>query len=200
MRRRALLPAIVTRYYITDSSQFDSIPDLLACIAKNAAAGVEMIQIREKHLPDRELAALVRAAMRIRGNSRLLVNSRTDIAIACGACGVHLPSSSIAPSEIRRMVLPDFLIGMSCHDTEELRCAEDEGASFAVYGPVFAPLSKSGGAPPIGLDGLHEGCQAVRMPVLALGGITWGSVEDCMRQGAAGVAGITLFQQEAGLN
>ena len=83
---------------------------------------------------------------------------------------------------------------MSCHSVEETRRAEEEGADFVVFSPVFAPLSKTSPLPPHGLDGLAQACRAVRIPVLALGGVTWSNAGSCVAAGAAGVAGITLFQ------
>jgi len=179
------------RYYITDRKQAGGVVALLDCIARNA--GVDWIQIREKDLPARELSDLVWRALAVAGSSKVLVNSRVDVALACGAHGVHLPAGSIAPREWRRIVPAGFLIGVSCHTLDELRAAE--GADFAVYGPVFRPLSKEDPRPPLGLEGLREGCRAARVPVLALGGLTWQNAAECVAAGAAGVAGITLFQR-----
>ena len=183
------------RYHITDRKQIGGTEQLLACIERNAAAGVEMVQLREKDLSARELAALVRAALRVCGTARVLVNSRVDLALACGAHGVHLPADSPGTSAWRRLTPSGFLIGVSCHEVEELRRAEGEGADFAVFGPVFRPLSKADTRTPIGLDGLRAGVATVRMPVFALGGVTDENAAWCVAAGAAGVAGITLFQR-----
>lgn len=182
------------RYAITDRQQT---PDLLATIRNNLADGVDWIQIREKDMPTRELAALVRAALALPNPraTRILVNTRADIAIACHAHGAHLTSDSPPPSEFRRIAPPGFLIGVSCHTESELIRAESEGADFAVYGPVFPPRSKAPTTPPIGLAGLAAGCQSVIMPVLALGGITTENAASCIEAGAAGIAAITLFQR-----
>jgi len=169
------------RYCITDS---------VDVAAKAAGDGVEMIQIRAKQLSARDLTDLVRGAVAIPG-ARILVNTRTDVALACDAQGVHLPAGSIAPSTIRRIAPAGFLIGVSCHSVEELRAAENEGADFAVFGPVFASVTKS--VVPIGVEALRIAVASVRLQVYALGGVTAANAALCIEAGAAGVAGISLF-------
>ncbi len=172
----------MTRYCITDSVD----------VARRAADnGVEMIQVRAKELSARELSSLVRAVMRVAQNSRILVNTRTDIALACGARGVHLPAGSMAPDTIRRIAPTAFLIGVSCHTIDELRAAEREGADFAVYGPVFPSVTKP--LLPIGIAAFREAAASVRLPVYALGGVTVENAPACVTAGAAGIAGISLF-------
>ncbi len=172
----------MNRYCITDS---------LAISERAAREGVEMIQIRAKELSARHLADLVRSVLRVASRSQILVNTRTDVALACGAHGVHLPAGSMSPLTVRRITPAGFLIGVSCHTIEELRAAEREGADFAVYGPVFPSITKS--LTPIGLDAFHEAASAVRLPVYALGGVTAENAAQCIAAGAAGVAGISLF-------
>lgn len=184
------------RYYITDRKHVGGLERLQAHIAAQLTQGIEWIQIREGDLPDRELTAFVRSVLSLPNphGTRFLINSRTDIALLCKSHGLHLPAGSLSPREIRRITPAGFLIGASCHTTEEVHRAEEEGADFAVYGPVFPPLSKASERPPAGLGGLAEACRGVSIPVLALGGITWDNADSCLRCGAAGVAGITMFQ------
>jgi thiamine-phosphate pyrophosphorylase len=170
------------RYCITDS---------LDVAGRAARDGVEMIQIRAKQLSARDLTDLARGAVALRGGSPILVNTRIDVALACGAQGVHLPAGSVAPGLIRRITPPGFLIGVSCHTVEELRAAENEGADFAVYGPVFETVTKS--VVPIGLEALRLATASVRLPVYALGGVTAANASLCIEAAAAGVAGISLF-------
>jgi thiamine-phosphate pyrophosphorylase len=195
-------------YYITDRRQFpgeraEQERRLLAKIGECAAAGVEYIQLREKDLDARALEALALKAMAAIGGSRtqLLINSRTDVALACGAHGVHLPANDLAASEVRsifaRAGRNEPVIGVSTHSAAEVASAEAHGASFAVFGPVF---EKSGLASREGLEQLRKICHRTEaaqppMPVWALGGVTLENAQRCALAGAAGIAGIRLFQQ-----
>jgi thiamine-phosphate pyrophosphorylase len=186
----------VLRCYITDRLQLPSREALLEAIVRNVAAGIDWIQIREKDLSARDLFDLVQCvrALPNSGATKILLNTRVDVALAAGAAGAHLPSGSPPPRRWRAITPPDFLIGVSCHALDQARAAEQEGADYVLFGPVFAPRSKSPDLPPCGLDRLAEAARAVSIPVLALGGITKENASQCTSTGAAGVAAITLFQ------
>ena len=154
-------------YYITDRRQFagdaqEQEQRLLAKIAECAAAGVEYIQLREKDLEVRALENLAHKAMAAIGGSRtqLIINGRTDVALACGAHGVHLPANDLSASEVRsifaRAGRSEPVIGVSTHSAAEVASAESHGASFAVFGPVF---EKGGSANAAGLE--HCGRSAI---------------------------------------
>jgi thiamine-phosphate pyrophosphorylase len=186
------------RCYITDrrilrASQPQADAMGLLAIERNIKAGIEWIQIREKDLEASALAGLIRS-ISDRGATKLIVNTRLDVALATGCAGVHLPGGSVAPSRLRPIVPAGFLIGVSCHTIEEVRIAELEGADYVFFGPVFAPLSKDSDLAPRRLDGLAEAAAAVQIPVLALGGITRDNTVACVQAGAKGVAGISMFQ------
>jgi thiamine-phosphate pyrophosphorylase len=180
------------RCYITD---LRNVRDPLAMIACNLDR-TDWIQIREKDLSSKALSELVQAALALPNpqGAKILVNTRADVAIAAGAAGVHLPSHSPPPRHWRPIAPPNFLIGVSCHSVEEVRAAEEEGADYVFFGPVFTPLSKATAQPAQGLDQLARAAAAVRIPVLGLGGITHGNAAACISTGASGVAGISLYQ------
>jgi len=180
---------------------------LLDKIVECTAAGVDYIQLREKDLSTRALEELANKATAALAGSqtKLLINSRTDVALACGAHGVHLPSNDLPASEVRaifsvvnqaRVNTAWPIIGVSAHSAAEVAYAEAHGADFAVFAPVFA---KGSTANPEGLERLRQICSRSQtassaMPVFALGGITLQNAHLCLEAGAQGIAGIRLFQ------
>ncbi len=213
-------------YYIGDRTQFSG-PEsvrrerLLEKIAEAARCGVDYIQLREKDLPARQLEALASEALRVIAENGLrktrkrepgtclLINSRSDVAFAAGASGVHLRSDDISPSEVRRiwnrgarpassslpagaLPPPHATVVVSCHTSREVARAAEQGADFAAVAPVF---EKRDSPPkfPEGLETLRQACRH-QIPVFALGGVTLANAGICRDAGAAGIAAIRLFQ------
>jgi thiamine-phosphate pyrophosphorylase len=206
-------------YYITDRMQLGDKEDsrcrkLLEKIEAATSAGVDCIQLRERDLTARDLERLatqsVEVVRRTKSKTKLLINSRVDVALAAGADGVHLRSDDVAASEARAIWAKsagrsDCTIAVSCHSLEEVLRAEAHGADFVVLGPVFGKQGSVGS--PLGVEAITrivrrggpvdrkvEAGQTLRMPVIALGGITVENAAECQHAGAAGIAGIRLFQ------
>ena len=209
-------------YFITDRKAFATDEPtrrrrLLEKIAEAARAGVDYIQLREKDFPTRELESLaqeavqvIREAKKLAPNPKplvpvLLINSRTDVAMAVGADGVHLRAEDVTPKEVKEIwekcgarapagVSPRRpMIAVSCHSPAEVKEAAAEGATFAVFAPVFEKKDLPG-ANATGLSQLSEACKA-SIPVLALGGVTLENAKSCLEAGASGIAAIRLFQE-----
>ena len=169
---------------------------VIAAAATAARAGVDVVQVRERGLEDAWLFAL---AVSIRDatagtDARVLVNDRVDVALAAGAAGAHLPGRAVSCARARTIVPDGFLLGRSVHSVDEAMAAEGEGGcDYLLFGTVFESRGKAPGHPVAGLDALARVCTAVRLPVLAIGGVTLARVPDVVKAGAAGVAAIGLF-------
>jgi len=191
----------VTRCLVTDRRRLcpgaDSAAAALACLVEQArratAAGVDLIQIRERDLEAAALAALVSEIVAVtRGSTtRVVVNDRIDVALASGADGVHLRGDSVAVEAARRLLAAPLLVGRSVHNVDEARAAS--GADYLIAGTVFSSPSKPDAAELLGLDGLRAIVRATSVPVLAIGGITSDRIADVLATGAAGIAAIGLF-------
>jgi thiamine-phosphate pyrophosphorylase len=156
-------------------------------------AGIDMIQVRERGLDDGALASLVTELVRLtRGTStRVIVNDRLDVALACRADGVHLRGDSIPPEAARSIAPEGFLIGRSVHREQEAKALA--GVDYLIAGTVFPTSSKPGLTEWLGVEGLARICRSAAVPVLAIGGVTADRLPDVAAAGAAGIAGIGLF-------
>jgi thiamine-phosphate pyrophosphorylase len=201
--------------YVTDRNVLAE-PSLLAeQISRAVSAGIDWIQIREKDLSARELLELAREAVKVAHGTatRIIVNDRLDVALAAGAGGVHLGEASMPVAKVsewrrdaasknetaREHSLREFLIGASCHSVEAVRAAERDGTDYVIFGPVFSTPSKEKFGPSLGINRLAEASKAVRIPVLAIGGITEANARECFDVGASGIAAIRMFSGELDL-
>jgi thiamine-phosphate pyrophosphorylase len=207
-------------YYITDRTQladdeFSRSRRMLEKIAEAARSRVDFVQLREKDLSARALEKLAVDAVKAIAQAspdpnefrtKLLINSRSDVAIAVGAAGVHLRSNDISAAEARaiaraaqvsnsRSASDKFLVSASCHTPDEVARAASDSADFAVFAPVFEKRDVPG-AILTGVDALRAASR-YSIPVLALGGVTLENARLCFEAGVAGIAGIRLFQENS---
>jgi thiamine-phosphate pyrophosphorylase len=170
-------------------------PGAARWFADLAAAGVDAVQLREKHLADLTLYQLALAARTALPHPiRLLVNGRADVALAAGADGVHLPADGLPAGALRARLGERLLLGVSTHRLEEVERARRLGADYVVFGPIYETPAKAGHAGPLGPRALARAA-AVGIPVYALGGVTLERFAEIAAAGAAGIAAIRLFQR-----
>jgi thiamine-phosphate pyrophosphorylase len=157
------------------------------------AAGAAAIQLRDKDAPPRRLLGLARRlrAVTARHGALLVVNDRLDVALAAGADGVHLGPGDVPVAAARRVVPDGFLLGHSTDDPDVARRAEAEGADYLGCGTVFPTTSKEDAGAVIGVGGLAAVARAVRIPVLAIGGVNADRAALLDGSGACGVAVIS---------
>jgi thiamine-phosphate pyrophosphorylase len=194
------MPRPFKLYYITDRRGLEGAA-LPGHLREAVDAHVDIIQIRERDLGSRDLVNLVENAVSYaRATGTLItVNDRLDIALAIGAAGVHLGTHSMPAARVRAVIPKGFLMGVSCHSIEDVLRAESAGADYVLLGPIFETPSKLAYGPPLGLSMLSEATARTTIPVFALGGITVDRAMQCLGAGAAGLAGIRIFQDPASL-
>ncbi|MFA5517183.1 MAG: thiamine phosphate synthase [Desulfuromonadales bacterium] len=160
-------------YLITDRTRVFG-GDLLPAVERALAGGVRAVQLREKDLPAGELFALAEKMRSLtrRFDARLLINDRLDVALAVDADGVHLGGGALPAAAARRLLGPQRLIGVSTHALSEVHAADQAGADFVTFGPVYPTPSKAAYGPPLGLAALRQACRNAPLPVFPLGGIT----------------------------
>jgi thiamine-phosphate pyrophosphorylase len=183
-----------TLYLITDRKQVrrSSLAEVIEAALKG---GVKAVQLREKDLSSRALYIAAREIKTLtsRHGAKLLINDRVDIALAVDADGVHLGGESMPVSAARKIIGSERLIGVSCHDRASALNAQEEGADFITFGPVYFTRSKERYGDPVGLDALAETAGLLHIPVFALGGIKRENVRDVIDRGARGVGLISAI-------
>jgi thiamine-phosphate pyrophosphorylase len=191
---------------VTDRRRLSTGPDaidrLVDLVGAAARAGIDLIQVRERDLEGRDLAALVTRCLSAAGRSatKVLVNDRIDIATATGAHGVHLRGDSVSVAAARLLLGEQALVGRSVHVIDEVAAAAN-GADYLIFGALYQTVSKDAGHPTACLDDLRSVCRvASGVPILAIGGITVPRASDVARAGAAGIAGIGIFIPPPGVS
>ncbi len=148
--------------------------------------GVRMLQLREKHLPDRELQAIARQMREVTAGTatRFIVNDRVDIALSCGADGVHLGQDDLPYREARRIAGPDMMIGLSTHSLAQARDALALRPDYIGFGPVWPTPAKQIADQAVGTDMLREALALSDVPVVAIGGIFPENIDLILEAGA----------------
>jgi thiamine-phosphate pyrophosphorylase len=187
------LPVDFKLYLITDRKQ-TAMP-LIQAVRLALEGGVRAVQVREKDLPIRELLALAQElrALTKEFGARLFINDHVDIAVAVDADGVHLGHQSLPASAIRNLVGKTMMIGVSTHTVEEVRVAEQAGADFVTFGPIFETPSKVHLGGPVGLEALKEVKRVVDIPLFGLGGIKGKNIGHVLWAGAYGIGMISAI-------
>ncbi|MCD6582768.1 MAG: thiamine phosphate synthase [Desulfuromusa sp.] len=182
-------------YLITDRHQVPKERQLLEVIEELLQAGVRMVQLREKDLTAAELYPLAQELRSLthRYKSLLLINDRVDLALAIGADGVHLGGHSLPIISARKILGSNYLIGASTHSAAEVKSAQNQGADFVTYGPIYFTPSKAAYGEPVGIESLRNICNTSKIPVYALGGIKANNTKEILQAGAHGVAMISAL-------
>jgi len=187
-----LLPSL---YLITDRQQIQEGHQLIGVVEELLQAGIKMIQLREKDLSAAELYPLAKELRTLthQHKSLLLVNDRIDLAQAVGADGVHLGHHSLPIKMARKILGLNSLIGASTHSVAEIESAQNQGADFVTYGPVYFTPSKAIYGAPTGIESLQDVCKKCKIPIYALGGIKANNIQATLQAGAHGVAMISAL-------
>ncbi len=188
-------PAIDFNIYLITDRKGTGGRSLATVVEEALKGGVKAVQLREKDLSGRELYELALEMREItsRYGAGLFINDRVDVCLAVDADGVHLGEKSL-PAGIARKLLGDSkLIGVSCHGPAGAIAAQDGGADFITFGPVFHTPSKAGYGPPLGIGSLREVTAQIRVPVFAIGGLNGGNAREVIAAGASGIALISAI-------
>lgn len=181
-------------YLVTDRNQTAG-RDLLWVLEQALDGGVKAIQLREKDLSGRDLFSLAERSHKLcqAYDAALFINDRIDVAMAVDAAGVQLSQTSLPVITTRALLGPQKLIGVSTHSLRETKEAEQAGADFVLFGPVYFTASKAAYGAPQGLPALKTIVDNISLPVYAIGGITPENIESTKKLGVRGVALISAI-------
>ena len=181
-----------TLYAITESSLPEE--DLLSRVKQIVKGGATCLQLREKNISSREfLNRAIQLRKVIPSDVSFIVNDRVDIAVICGADGVHLGQDDIPLPSARKIMGEDKIIGVSTHNLEQAKKAEAEGADYIGVGPVFSTSTKPDALHPVGCEMIRCIKKEVKIPVVAIGGICPENLKEVLEAGADGVAVISAI-------
>ncbi len=175
-------------YAITDRKKYNSLEDT---VKKLLDKGIRMFQIREKDLPAGELYRFTEKFLKLTQgyDVHIFINDRVDIALMFDLDGVHLPENSF-DVEVVKSNFPNLIVGKSCHSLECAKKAEENGADYVIYSPIFKVEGKG---EPQGIEKLKEVVNLLNIPVYALGGINKNNIQQVLETGVYGIAGIRTF-------
>lgn len=194
MTSKLILPHL---YPIVDASCFDDDHALLQFAEDLLAAGVTLVQYRNKQGSARQMLSHARELRRIAGNrARLIMNDRADLCLAADFHGVHVGQDDLPPEAVRRIVGNGLWVGVSTHNPEQLREVESTDADYVAIGPVFVTGSKANPDPVVGLEGVRAARSMTRKPLVAIGGITRANARSVIEAGADSVAVISDVVRE----
>ncbi len=184
-------------YLITDGQLpgSDTTANLLKRTEGALRGGVRLVQLREKSLTEAELLTVALKLRELTSAYRagLIINNSIEVALKCGADGVHLPQAGLCVNAAREALDAGALIGLSTHSIEEAKKAQKEGADFITFGPVYFTKSKARYGEPVGIKRLEEAAKQVNIPLFGLGGIGPAQVEEVLEAGAAGIGLISAI-------
>jgi thiamine-phosphate pyrophosphorylase len=181
-----LFPALYAILDATPNRTTDSLVSLVGTLAKS---GVQLIQVRAKHLSARHFQEIVSALLAgAPANIKIIINDRPDIASIANAAGVHLGQEDLPVAEARKICPAPQWVGISTHNLEQLRAANDTSADYIAVGPIYPTTTKENPDPVVGLNLIRATRKLTRKPLVAIGGITISSAPEVFRAGADSVA------------
>jgi thiamine-phosphate pyrophosphorylase len=184
----------LTLYAITDQKSSLGRSDV-EIVRGLLRGGATILQYRAKKVHAREQLATARRLRKLTRAAGVpfIVNDRVDLALACGADGVHLGQDDLPPSEVRRLAGKKLKLGISTHSLAQALKAQRDGADYIGFGPLYATQTKENNVPPVGLEALKAVLKRVRVPVVAIGGIKLGCLPAVAAAGARHVAVVTAL-------
>jgi thiamine-phosphate pyrophosphorylase len=179
-------------YAILDRAFFLEGESLLAAAEELAAGGATLLQYRNKLGFGRQILDDARELKRrLRTSVRLIMNDRADLCLVAEFDGLHVGQDDLSPESSRRVIGPELWLGVSTHNPEQLREADQTTAEYIAIGPVFATSSKERPDPVVGLEGVRRARELTRKPLVAIGGITRANARSVLEAGADTVAVIS---------